>query len=304
MKKNQKEWRAFEQLVQRIEAVLLPQGATIESPAKITDADGTSREVDVVIAHRVGTSDIRIGLECRKRRSRADKTWIEQLSGKRQSLGLNHIIAVSRTGFSRTAIKAAQRFHVDLRSVRELRTDEIATWLNLQQVSMNNVLWEPEGAWIVFCEDEAATGEKMRRLTADYRRWRFSGVVGDRQLAADEAVRILVAPHTRLLNIRDRAEHRAELKIGLAGRGIRVHCDQLVAGVEEVRVRVRYWGVDGPASLRSAAAYSVPDKSGLQHVELSAGALGNIDIAISLTRDESSGRISLGLLAREVPDQE
>ena len=103
-------YRELELLVTRIEGALAPAGATIRSPDHIADIfTGELREVDVSIRHRVGSVTLLITIECRDRTRAEDVTWIEQLATKQTHIGAAHTIAVSSTGFSAPAMKAAHQ---------------------------------------------------------------------------------------------------------------------------------------------------------------------------------------------------
>lgn len=72
------EAREFEKLVARIEAAAAPRGAVVKSPDRIRHlTTGRLREVDASIRYKVGTVDVLITVECRKRSRKADDTWIE-----------------------------------------------------------------------------------------------------------------------------------------------------------------------------------------------------------------------------------
>src|SRR5690606_18790303 len=61
-------WKAFEQLVARIEHQVAPKGAVVRSPDRLPDRHtGQLREVDASIRFTVGTVPLLITFECRKR---------------------------------------------------------------------------------------------------------------------------------------------------------------------------------------------------------------------------------------------
>ena len=123
------EWRQFEQLVARIEEAAGPRGATVTSPDRIRDLiTGRLREVDASIRYRIGTVDILITVECRKRSRRADDTWIEQLSTKRKKLGAAKTIAVSAKGFSESAVLTAHHHGIELRTLAAAAQKDLEAW--------------------------------------------------------------------------------------------------------------------------------------------------------------------------------
>jgi hypothetical protein len=125
-----KKWRDFEKLVSRIEKLLSPQGAIIASPDRIKDkVTGQEREVDVSIRYKVGSVNILITVECRDRKAIPDDTWIEQLATKKQKIGASHTIAVSSIRFTKSAIRSADLYGIELRVIRDITNDDILSWL-------------------------------------------------------------------------------------------------------------------------------------------------------------------------------
>jgi len=123
------EWRLFEELVARLERAAAPRHATVKSPDRIRDQQtGKLREVDASIKFRTGFEDILITIECRKRKRKADDTWIEQLATKRQKLGAAKTIAVSSSGFSKSAEATASMNAIELRTFGEVQQSSLDDW--------------------------------------------------------------------------------------------------------------------------------------------------------------------------------
>lgn len=101
---------AFQKLILDIERQLTPNAKVVES-LMLADSTGTKREVDVAIEVQSGVHPIRIALECRDHARPADVTWIDQLYGKYRDLPVNHVIAVSRSGFTEEALAKARILH-------------------------------------------------------------------------------------------------------------------------------------------------------------------------------------------------
>src|SRR5919198_4454749 len=123
------DWRQFEELVARIEVIASPRAASVRSPDRVRDiVTGQMREVDASIRYRVGTVDILITIECRKRGRRADDTWIEQLATKRAKIGAAKTIAVSAAGFSDSAHRTAAQHGIELRTLSEVTPGDLQSW--------------------------------------------------------------------------------------------------------------------------------------------------------------------------------
>ena len=67
-----------------------------------------------------------ITLECRKREGVEDVTWIEQLATKRDHIGAAKTIAVSSSGFTAPAKKAAEIAGIELRRFRDISGEDLA----------------------------------------------------------------------------------------------------------------------------------------------------------------------------------
>jgi len=129
------EWRDFERLVARIEADASPLGITVKSPDRIRcKITGRLREVDASIRSRIGTAEVLVTIECRRRSKVQDVTWIEQLAAKQAAIGADRTIAVSASGFSEDAQRIASRCGISLRKLSEVTVEEINNLLRLDFV--------------------------------------------------------------------------------------------------------------------------------------------------------------------------
>lgn len=126
------EWRAFEQLVARIERDAAGRGATVASPDRIRcRLSGRLREVDASLRTTDGELTT---IECRKRRARQGVTWIEQLATKKASLSADNTIAVSASGFSPAARIIAAAHGIALKELRQVDEVDLNSNLNLDFV--------------------------------------------------------------------------------------------------------------------------------------------------------------------------
>lgn len=125
--------RALEQLVETLESLLAGSGVNVRSPDVLTDkVTGEPREVDVSLRSRVGSAHILVIMECRDRGRAQDVLWIEQLATKRDDVGANMAIAVSRNGFSAAARSKAQFKGIELRTLGEVDKISLSGWLGVK----------------------------------------------------------------------------------------------------------------------------------------------------------------------------
>lgn len=117
---------ALERQVHRIHELLVRSHEDVTWNDHIPDPDNPEqlRQIDVTIRR-----DSKLTLiECRLSRRRQDVKWVEELIGRRQSLGADEIIGVASAGFTTGAQKKAARFGIRLRDLEQLSNEEIAHW--------------------------------------------------------------------------------------------------------------------------------------------------------------------------------
>lgn len=128
--------RELEKLVVRIHRLLEPESVSVTWNHRIRDPDtGQLRQIDGLIA-RKGTC---IHLECRAHNAVQDVTWVEELIGRRESMRVDGIIAVSLSGFTGPAIKKAEKFGVILRTFAEMTDAEIRAWGKTAKFSVDYI---------------------------------------------------------------------------------------------------------------------------------------------------------------------
>jgi len=123
------ESKEFEQLVARIEQAAAPRGAVVKWNERIPDIQtGTPRQYDVTIRHKVGTVDILVVIEVRKRKEKDDVTWLGILKEQREAAGASKIIGVSASGFSKELRRKAKLSAIELRTLSQISEADIEGW--------------------------------------------------------------------------------------------------------------------------------------------------------------------------------
>jgi hypothetical protein len=117
---------ALERQVHRIHELLVRSHEDVTWNDHIPDPDNPEqlRQIDITI-RRDGKL---ILIECRLSQRRQNVKWVEELIGRRQSLGANEMIGVAFAGFTAGAQKKAARFGVGLRDWKQLSDEEITNW--------------------------------------------------------------------------------------------------------------------------------------------------------------------------------
>lgn len=127
----------FEQQVARIVSLLQGQQAEVQWNERIPDPDNPTqlRQVDVTI-RRDGKVSL---VECRLHSRPQDVQWVEELYGRRASLGAISVMGVSAAGFTAGAIKKAERLGVFLRDLRSVTDEEVKHWGRSTKVRLSYV---------------------------------------------------------------------------------------------------------------------------------------------------------------------
>lgn len=154
--RNVPEWKDFEQLIARIERDAGPLGLVVAAPDRVfCKITGRKREVDASVRRRIGTADILITIECRRRHPKQDVTWIEQLVSKRDAIGAACTIAVSSSGFTHNAVAVANRNGIQLRQLSEVSAADINSLMRIDLVLFPHKRAELARAALRFVRDES-----------------------------------------------------------------------------------------------------------------------------------------------------
>ncbi len=131
----------LEQLVSSLERDYLPEGFDVETRNKIFNDDGVQiAEFDIIITGEVGSTPVKLLIECRDRPSEgpAPGSWIEQLHGRYVRFDFDKVVAVSTTGFSPGARQFVENRNIrillrEIRQLDEITEDEVMDWLILKE---------------------------------------------------------------------------------------------------------------------------------------------------------------------------
>src|SRR5690606_10270178 len=94
--------------------------------------DEEDREMDIVLESVISGHEVRIVIECRDHKRRQAVGWIEELSGKYRDQPVAKVVAVSRSGFTKTALTKARRLNIETLTLEEaLDEDWSAKFKNL-----------------------------------------------------------------------------------------------------------------------------------------------------------------------------
>lgn len=110
----------FQELIKSVYDQIVPDGGKVTESEMVYDKDADAlREVDIIVEYRYAHHDFKIAIECRDRSRKDSVEWIDSLIGKAKSLSVNKVVAVSKEGFTETAIKKAKANDIDTLTLEE-----------------------------------------------------------------------------------------------------------------------------------------------------------------------------------------
>lgn len=108
-----------------------------ESVIEVNKKTGLPREIDIRIINRKDPSDKTL-VECRDHNRKQDVTWIDALDGKSRSLGIKKVVAISSSGFYKTAEKEARSRDIETLHIREAEALDWQKWLfSIKEFGLN-----------------------------------------------------------------------------------------------------------------------------------------------------------------------
>jgi hypothetical protein len=118
-KQKEKPGKELQDLVALIES-LLDDTAEVKSPDKLLDkTSGIAREVDVSILGTIASQQILVIAGCRDHKRRVNIQYVEQVKTKRDDVGADRAMIVSRSGFTKAAHAKAKNHNIALMTLEE-----------------------------------------------------------------------------------------------------------------------------------------------------------------------------------------
>ena len=135
----------FQKLIAFIEQEFAPYDVQVTESAMVPDlVNAVEREIDVLIEGTVGDHTVSIGVECRDRKKKGDVTWIDEIIGKYQHLPIHKRVAVSKIGFTKTAVAKADKHNIQtLTFENALKNDWLKDYVRV-------VDWMMEGRRLIY----------------------------------------------------------------------------------------------------------------------------------------------------------
>lgn len=151
----------FQKVVYMLQKHLTDKAIVTESKLLQSKTTGEPVEVDIIIESYVGEIPIVIGIECTASVRPVDIEWIDQMIGKHGDLPLDKTILVSKSGFTKNAVKKATFNNID---VFTLKQAEEVSWAKYIQDFTHLVL----GSFKFTLRSLKVTCEKLSPSTTDF----------------------------------------------------------------------------------------------------------------------------------------
>lgn len=137
---------AFQKVIYMLQKQLAGHAVVTESKLVRNQDAGTEVEVDVVVETTVGQVPFVIGIECTAGKRPATIEWIHQMYGKHKALPIHASVVVSKSGYTKSALKQAEALKIVAMTVEEA---EAAVWTdvvgNLQNLALGAFSFTPKG---------------------------------------------------------------------------------------------------------------------------------------------------------------
>jgi hypothetical protein len=108
-----KRTNTFQTLVYLLKRHIEGNTKVVESAELVDRATGSKREVDVCITTEVTGHIVVVSLECRDHKRPQNIEWVEQMYGKHSTLPTNHLVLVSKSGFTPQALAKAKLLGIE-----------------------------------------------------------------------------------------------------------------------------------------------------------------------------------------------
>jgi hypothetical protein len=150
----------FQRLVKRIYNQIVPLGAKVTESAMVWDKSAeTQREVDILVEYSYAGHPCNFVVECRDRSKKDSVEWIDGLIGKVRDLQVDKVIAVSSSGFSKSAQRKARAVNIETISMKDA---EAIDWSKYK--IRPAVLWFGDEEYTLH-DVQVCTGDCFRSVT-------------------------------------------------------------------------------------------------------------------------------------------
>ena len=150
-----KSWRLKEKIVAVIESFFQDRDNVLTfSSINIRDVVNDLENVDVVYANMEDPRELFSFVEVRDRGEKVGRQYIQEIMGKRESLGIENCRIVSTKGFSRNAIRLASHKGIDLRVLYPDTEANRKRWFNPDFIQMRYPIVQLIKCLVVMKENE------------------------------------------------------------------------------------------------------------------------------------------------------
>ena len=149
-----KSWRLKEKIVAVIESFLQGEDNILTfSTAKIVDVIGSVEDVDVAYASLSDPTKAFSFVEVRDRSKSVGRQYIQEIMGKRKSLGIDVCQIVSTKGFAPDAIRLASHEGISLRLLAPETAENTKRWFKPDEIRVAGVIYEVEKCSVLVSVD-------------------------------------------------------------------------------------------------------------------------------------------------------
>lgn len=152
----------FQRLIFRVKQQVAGDAEVTESKFLQDHLTGASREVDICIEKSIGGHLVRVCIECRDHKRKADVTWVEAMKAKHERLPTNALVLVSREGFTREAEEVANKYGIETLPFKKIDAASVDRLFgNLSSIWAKGINLKPAKVVIQVSETDWSPAERV-----------------------------------------------------------------------------------------------------------------------------------------------
>lgn len=132
-------WREFEAIVHRLQRTFNKAGKVTRDEKLVGNKSGRARQIDICIRTNIGTENVLMIVDCKKRGRKGDVKSVEEFVGLKNDVGAHIGIMVSTAGFSKAAYQRAEGESISLYKYKDSLNE---TWPSGLETGVLLEIWE------------------------------------------------------------------------------------------------------------------------------------------------------------------
>lgn len=156
----------FQKLVLYLHKHNHPNVEIVESKILVDKETLESREVDIYLTTSLGNYQLNISIECGNKKRKADIGWVEMMKAKHDKLETSRLVLVNKAGFTRQAIKYANRWNIQTLKYDQINSASANPIFDFNDLVFKIFTQSVENVYFIVKKDNALINVKVAPDTA------------------------------------------------------------------------------------------------------------------------------------------